>query len=77
MTSEAEIYAEMVGVLSTQCTNLQLVAPGDAASSYLINKLTGQGMCGDGVQMPKRSPAWPATDIALIEAWINAGAPND
>ena len=48
------------------------VNPGDPATSYLVAKLTGVGMCG-GRQMPIGT-AWSDDRIAIVSAWIEAGA---
>jgi hypothetical protein len=68
-------YAEMVGVTST-CGGRKHVAPGQPDASYLINKLTGIGMCSGSV-MPKADGMLPATQVDLIRAWICQGAPNN
>jgi hypothetical protein len=49
---------------------------GGAAVSYLINKLTGVGMCS-GSQMPKVGTKLTTAQIDTIKGWINAGAPNN
>jgi hypothetical protein len=66
-------YADMVDVVADQCDGRMLVAPGDAASSYLVDKLRGVDLCS-GTQMPKAGESLPAADIAAIEAWICHGA---
>ncbi len=66
-------YASLVNELSTQCSNKYLVKPNDVAGSYLINKLTGQGMCS-GSQMPKGRAALSPAELDTIRAWISTGA---
>lgn len=70
-------YAALVGVPSTQST-LELVEPGSPSTSYLWAKLTDQqdAVGGSGVLMPKGGPPLTAGELALIEAWILAGAPQ-
>jgi hypothetical protein len=65
-----------VGVDSEQCSGKKLVVPGDPSASYVINKLTGQGMCS-GTAMPKADTRLPQAEIDEISAWICAGAPRD
>lgn len=74
-SSAATAFAELVGQASTQCggAGATLVAPGVPASSYLVNKLTGVGMCG-GTRMPRGRAAWSASDIELLRDWIAGGA---
>lgn len=76
MSSATVTYAELVGVLSIQCSNQQLVAPGQPGSSYLVNKLTGMGMCS-GSRMPKQAAAFTTTQVDVVRAWIGNGAPNN
>lgn len=66
-------YASLVGRNSgaAACSSRVLVAPGDAASSYLVAKLrNAPGICG--LQMPRGRPPLPEEEIQTIEAWINA-----
>jgi hypothetical protein len=68
-------HAEIVNVTSS-CRGLKQVAPGAPGSSYLINKLTGVGMCSGSV-MPKMGGELSAAQIDLIRAWICQGAPKN
>lgn len=47
-------YAELVDVASIAptCAGRKFVVPSDVAASYLVNKLSGAGMCA-GVRMPR------------------------
>lgn len=76
LRSAGVAWAELVDVRSTQCVSLDLVEPGDPAASYLINKLTGVGMCGQGFAMPRGVGATRLTAAQLdaIRAWITGGA---
>jgi hypothetical protein len=49
-----------------------LLVPGKAGASYLVQRLRGQG--GED-RMPLKAKALPAADLALIERWIDEGAP--
>jgi hypothetical protein len=69
-------YAALVGVNSTQCTSVKLVAPGAPDQSYLVWKLQGSGPCFFGSRMPK-SASLPASQIQLVRDWIANGAPNN
>lgn len=64
----------------------QLVAPGDAARSFLLAKLTGELRYGEGKPMPldpqtgappARNPLDPAFVDGVLRPWIARGAPED
>lgn len=55
------------------CTSKILVKPGDIANSYLMNKLTGIGMCF-GSSMPKGAAPLTSAQLDIIRAWIGSGA---
>ena len=79
MSTAANAYNQLVGVAARQCTTRPLrVKAGDAGASYLVNKITGQGMCF-GSKMPKGAfaGALSAADVALISRWIDEGALNN
>jgi hypothetical protein len=65
-------YAELVNVTST-CDGRKQVAPGAPEASYLINKLTGMGMCAGSV-MPKMGGELAGVEIDVIRRWICQGA---
>lgn len=54
-----------------------LVVPGKPDDSYLLNKLTGNGMCPGGKLMPSPDAPLAADQIQVITDWICAGAKND
>jgi hypothetical protein len=66
-------YDDLVGVASSQCNDRLRVAPGQPASSYLLDKLTGVNLCF-GTKMPKAGPGFSAEQIATISEWICRGA---
>jgi hypothetical protein len=68
-------YGELVGIASNQCGDRLLVAPGDPANSYLIDKLRGVDLCF-GTKMPKIGQV-QESDILAIAAWICHGAPDN
>jgi hypothetical protein len=78
--------ADLVDQPSTDIPGRLRVAPGDAGGSYLVDKLRAERSCNGcmqcepdaicGERMPFGGPALPEETIALIEAWIDAGAPG-
>jgi mono/diheme cytochrome c family protein len=58
-------------------SKLALVAPGKSEQSYLFIKIAGtQTGKGSGTQMPPGDPLSPDR-IAIVQRWIDAGAPNN
>ncbi|MFP6626800.1 MAG: hypothetical protein VCA74_07080 [Deltaproteobacteria bacterium] len=73
LSSAAASYTALMGVSSTLCSEDQtFVVAGDAEASYLIEKLGASPTCG--ALMPITGSSLSTTEIALITAWINAGA---
>jgi hypothetical protein len=73
-----ESYGNIVGVLSVQADDAQLIEAGNAAESYLIAKLRGTHETfagGEGDPMPSGDMAMPLPEetIMLIEQWTNEG----
>lgn len=76
-STQAKAYQTLVNVASSTCGGAIRVKPSYPSMSYLINKLTGQGMCSGG-QMPGGNWApLSSAEIDLVRAWIGRGAPND
>ncbi len=73
LPDEATSYTNLVGKASTGCATLKLVEAGDAAKSYLVQKLEGSGSCFTGDKMPKGG-SLTAAQITAIKGWITAGA---
>jgi hypothetical protein len=70
--------AALVGVPSFECCDRRvLVVPGDPGSSYLMQKLTANGVCLGTSRMPYGSVPLPANDIQTIADWICLGAGAD
>jgi hypothetical protein len=69
-------YAALVDVASSQCGGKVRVKPGASDQSYLMNKLTGVGICS-GTVMPKTGGELTPAEIDLFRAWICNGAPNN
>lgn len=51
----------------------QLIIPGDANSSYLVELITSYD--GEPAEMPKGQPSLSPQSVAMIRNWIDAGAP--
>ncbi len=70
-------YAAIVNKPTSECTDHRmLVAPGDPANSYLMQKLEGTNLCM-GERMPRGGPYFKAADLKTINDWICNGAPNN
>ena len=74
-----EAYDAIVGSASSDsqaCGERTLIVPNDVDASLLYEKLAASEdsppSCGD--EMPRGAPAPPEAFLALIRAWINAGA---
>jgi hypothetical protein len=75
----ANAYKNLVNVASTEAPSLKRVAPGDPANSYLLAKLNGTQVQagGSGAQMPYGAQPLSASQISLIQQWIQGGAANN
>lgn len=68
------LYASVVGKLATECCDGRLlVAPGDPARSYLLDKVRAHDLC-KGAPMPLGFPPLPDAKIQAIADWICLGA---
>ena len=74
LTDEMASFDSLVNVESSQAAPRVLVVPNDSSASYLINKLTGEGIEA-GSLMPTGAQV-PLCDAKIdgVRAWINAGA---
>ena len=72
---EANSFALLVGVASSEVPAVLRVAPGDPDNSYLIQKLEGTASVGQ--QMPLNGTPLPQADIDTIRQWITDGALDD
>jgi hypothetical protein len=80
MTSQEAAYADLVGTeaAGVSCGGKGLrVTPGSPTDSimYLKTDLGDPAPCGS--KMPLGEAPLSAADVALIQAWISAGAQND
>jgi hypothetical protein len=70
-------YAQIVGRKAPEDPQLDLVKPGDPDASYLVKKIRGDSDIS-GSRMPLDGPPFlTPQQIAGIEGWIQAGAPNN
>ena len=75
----SESYAALVDVVPVNPTaaarGFLLVTPEDVSNSYLVNKVNGDLADGEGLIMPLGAPLLTPDQIAMIEIWIENGAP--
>jgi hypothetical protein len=73
-------YAQLVGVPATNAAATAAgkvrVLPGMAADSFLVQKLRGNLTPAEGDAMPRVGTPLDAEELALVEAWIEDGAPS-
>jgi hypothetical protein len=78
--AEGEAYASLVGVppanFVASSAGYLRVDPGNPANSFILKKLEGDLVDGEGVQMPKDLKRLHHLHVDLIEEWIAAGAPE-
>jgi hypothetical protein len=79
MQNQAMAFTNLVGAANasnpTTCGGgTQRVVAGNAAMSKLFQKLSGN-TCGN--RMPQGGTAFNAAELATVQGWINAGAPNN
>lgn len=72
---EGRSHSAIVGVPSRARAGAVLVVPGDAANSYLLNKLSGVDITGQ--RMPRGGPFLSDGQIRIIRRWIELGADNN
>jgi hypothetical protein len=74
-----EAHLNLVGVmpdnLQARLAGKLRVDPGHPENSFLLDKLKGELGENEGQRMPRGLGKVPAREIALVEAWIAAGAP--
>jgi hypothetical protein len=69
-------YGQLVNVPSAQKPTLLRVLPGNPGKSYMYQKITNaRGIVG--TPMPNVGPALSAAELAMVNQWISAGAPNN
>jgi len=66
-------WASLVNTASLEVPTLKRVLPGDAANSYIIQKLEGSPGIS-GVRMPAGGPYLDQATIDKVKAWIAGGA---
>ena len=72
---DANSFALLVDVDSSQVSTIKRVAPGDPDNSYLIQKLEGTASVGQ--RMPLNGSPLPQATIGAIRQWITDGALDD
>ena len=79
-----ESYDQLVNVdpenSTARAAGLKRVAPGSEAQSFLLDKLSGNLVSGEGSIMPLGTSGLSATqpdEFELIREWIVEGAPRD
>jgi hypothetical protein len=68
-----------IGVAATQCPGKLRINSGNAAASYIVDKVKGaaqDGGCFGGQRMPRNAPPLADSDVAIIVDWINASTPQ-
>lgn len=79
-------YAQLVGTAAEARKGSLRVKPGDAAASFLVDKLAGSLRSDEGKTMPldvesgaplNPSPLPPDFIEKILKPWIQAGAPNN
>ncbi|MCB9763489.1 MAG: hypothetical protein H6739_27225 [Alphaproteobacteria bacterium] len=73
-----DAYSNIVDQPSLELPSMDLIEPGDSANSYLFHKISGTQATvgGSGARMPRTGSALTTQQIALIETWIDEGAPE-
>jgi hypothetical protein len=75
-----EAYAQLVGVAPANPVangaGMLRVDPGSPANSFLVKKLGGELLEGEGLRMPRDLKKLHHLHLELIEEWIAAGAPE-
>ncbi|MDP9036935.1 MAG: hypothetical protein M3O50_19220 [Myxococcota bacterium] len=74
----ANVHAALVNAPMSRntCKAGVLVSPGSLQNSYVMNKLTGVGVCPGSARMPLLG-ALPPADIQAVADWICSGALNN
>jgi hypothetical protein len=76
--SAGKAYAEIVGVDTAECSGDRTrVIPGDPDESYLFDKVLGVDLCNKSSRMPINSAKLSEAKLAVLHAWICAGAPDN
>ena len=70
--ASAGVEARLADSAARQCNNKVLVSPGNAAGSYLLDKLQGDASCG--APMPLGGAPLSATAINCVADWIDGMA---
>ena len=75
-TSASSFYNSVVNQPNNYGCGATFVVPGNAVTSTLYDRLSGNGGCTP--QMPNGGPTYlTSAQLAQFAAWINEGAPNN
>jgi hypothetical protein len=67
-----------VGLTSERMSSQKVIEPGNPDASFLMTKVSSTSLASTlGNPMPFRPEPLAAADVALVRAWIAAGAKND
>jgi hypothetical protein len=69
-------YANLINVASVMAPGKTRVVPGSSAASFLSQKLHGTQGATEGAQMPLIGQTLSALELQVLDAWIDAGAPQ-
>jgi len=82
--SAGQVYANLVGVPSTELVSMDRVKAGDPANSFLLHRVDGDACSLAGCTsaactelMPQGGPALEEAKLLAIRAWIIQGALSD
>jgi hypothetical protein len=75
LSNASSSFDSLVDAVSSQASPQVLVEPSESDSSYLMNKLLGEGMA-NGTQLMPQGATTPlcAAKLDGVRAWIDAGA---
>jgi hypothetical protein len=83
-TRGALVYANLVGVASTELPSMARIKAGDPANSFLLHRIEGDACTLAGCTtticnelMPQGGPPLDATKVLTVRAWVAQGAVND
>lgn len=77
LLTTGQSYSNLVGRAASGCSDGRLrVEVSRPDRSYLVNKLTGVGLCF-GVQMPLTGAPLSSSELDLVRSWICRGALNN
>jgi hypothetical protein len=83
-SNPGEVYANLVGVASTEYPSMDRVKPGDPTNSFLLRRIDGDSCSLAGCTssacvelMPQGGPSLAEAALLTVRAWIAQGAVSD